>query len=144
MSAQRSRKSHIFYSGEVSSSESESARESFVSADIFLSFKLPFHCLTTSPLFPLRNAPLSRLVLSPEHSEGASKSFSFPQRQVPPQKAKMQSALAASRGSSIAAAPSSAAGRRSAANVGAPAARPCVRVASASAEAATGTEIEFT
>ena len=57
----------------------------------------------------------------------------------------MQTALAATRGGSIAAAaPRAAAGRRSAANV-APAARPCVRVASASAEPMTsGTEIEFT
>lgn len=58
----------------------------------------------------------------------------------------MQSAMAATRGGSIAAAaaaPRAAAGRRSvSANV---AARPCVRVASASAEPMTsGTEIEFT
>ena len=99
---------------------------------------------TISP-FSFKERPLSRLVLAPNPKQEANQSpFSFSKTSSNQTNSKMQSALAATRGCSIAAPRAAAtAGRRSAANV-APAARPCVRVASASAEPATGTEIEFT
>lgn len=109
---------------------------------IFFPFALP---VPQFPLFPFKERPLSRLVLAPNPKQEANQSpFSFSKTSSNQTNSKMQSALAATRGCSIAAPrAAAAAGRRSAANV-APAARPCVRVASASAEPATGTEIEFT
>lgn len=109
---------------------------------IFFPFALP---VPQFPLFPFKERPLSRLILAPNPKQEANQSpFSFSKTSSNQTNSKMQSALAATRGCSIAAPrAAAAAGRRSAANV-APAARPCVRVASASAEPATGTEIEFT
>lgn len=110
----------------------------------FYFFPLRTSYSTISP-FSFKERPLSRLVLAPNPKQEANQSpFSFSKTSSNQTNSKMQSALAATRGCSIAAPrAAAAAGRRSAANV-APAARPCVRVASASAEPATGTEIEFT